>query len=121
MKYIKSTIWIVAFLLISQIVYGHKPNDSVSKLDEGWIEKEFSGILEWLTDLAKKAEENEVLVNAKYRVGDPKTAICKEAEEINADLIIMGRRGLSGIREFLMGSVSYHVVRNIKCSVMVVQ
>ena len=43
------------------------------------------------------------------------------AEEIGAGLIVMGSRGLGGIRRALMGSVSDSVVRHAHCPVMVVR
>jgi nucleotide-binding universal stress UspA family protein len=43
------------------------------------------------------------------------------AEEIGAGLIVMGSRGLGGIRRALMGSVSDMVVRHAHCPVLVVR
>jgi nucleotide-binding universal stress UspA family protein len=43
------------------------------------------------------------------------------AEEIGAGLIVMGSRGMGGIRRALMGSVSDSVVRHAHCPVMVVR
>jgi nucleotide-binding universal stress UspA family protein len=43
------------------------------------------------------------------------------AEEIEAGLIVMGSRGLGGIRGALMGSVSDSVVRHAHCPVLVVR
>src|SRR5215204_5910668 len=43
------------------------------------------------------------------------------AEELGAGLIVMGSRGLGGIRRALMGSVSDSVVRHAHCPVMVVR
>jgi nucleotide-binding universal stress UspA family protein len=43
------------------------------------------------------------------------------AEELGAGLIVMGSRGMGGIRRALMGSVSETVVRHAHCPVMVVR
>jgi nucleotide-binding universal stress UspA family protein len=43
------------------------------------------------------------------------------SEEIGAGLIIMGSRGLGGVRRALMGSVSDSVVRHAHCPVMIVR
>lgn len=48
-------------------------------------------------------------VNAVLRQGDPKDVVCKVAEEIDADLIIMGSRGLTRIISILENSVSQYV------------
>ncbi len=48
-------------------------------------------------------------VSALLRQGDPKDIVCKVAEEINADLIIMGSRGLTRLVSILENSVSQYV------------
>ena len=52
--------------------------------------------------------------------GDPRDVICDFAKENNVDCIIMGRRGISGIRATL-GSVSTAILRNTDLPVMVVR
>src|SRR5918997_171925 len=47
--------------------------------------------------------------------------IVRLAEEIAADLIVIGSRGLGGVRRALMGSVSDSVVRHAHCPVLVVR
>ena len=47
--------------------------------------------------------------------------IVKVAEDIGAGLIVMGSRGLGGVRRVLMGSVSDSVVRHAHCPVLVVR
>lgn len=54
-------------------------------------------------------------------VGDAGDTICTIARTWNAELIMMGRRGRSGISEFLLGSVSNYVMHHAPCSVLVVQ
>ncbi len=46
-------------------------------------------------------------------------AIIHLAEELGAGLIVMGSRGLGGVRRSLMGSVSDSVVRHAHCPVMI--
>ena len=48
-------------------------------------------------------------VNAMLRQGDPKDVVCKVAEEIDTDLIIMGSRGLKRLVSILENSVSQYV------------
>lgn len=48
-------------------------------------------------------------VNAVLREGDPKDVVCKVADEVDADLIIMGSRGLKRIQSILENSVSQYV------------
>jgi glycosyltransferase involved in cell wall biosynthesis len=39
----------------------------------------------------------------------------------DADLVVMGRRGLSGIKEMFLGSVSNYIIHHVPCSVLIVQ
>jgi nucleotide-binding universal stress UspA family protein len=54
-------------------------------------------------------------------VGHPESEILRIAEEIGADLVVVGSRGLGPLRRALMGSVSESVVRHAHCSVLVVR
>ena len=56
-----------------------------------------------------------------YRTGDPAETITEYAKEINADLIIMGSRGLGLVRGVLLGSVSTYVLERTKCPVLIVK
>jgi nucleotide-binding universal stress UspA family protein len=51
----------------------------------------------------------------------PEKAIIRLAEELEVGLIVMGSRGLGGVRRALMGSVSDFVVRHAHCPVMIVR
>ena len=53
--------------------------------------------------------------------GEPGDAIVAAADSENADLIIVGSHGRSGVSRFLIGSVSDYVVRHAHCPVMVVR
>ncbi|MGP8070605.1 MAG: universal stress protein [Candidatus Bathyarchaeia archaeon] len=51
--------------------------------------------------------------------GHPADRIVKVASDKGYDLIVMGSRGNSGIKEMLLGSVSHHVCQHAKCSVLI--
>lgn len=51
--------------------------------------------------------------------GDPAKTICKFAESQNHDLIIIGNRGLGGLKKLILGSVSDKVVNSSTCPVLV--
>ena len=61
------------------------------------------------------------MAQAHLGLGAPDREIVDLAEEIGAGLIVMGSRGLGGIRRALMGSVSDSVVRHAHCPVLVVR
>jgi nucleotide-binding universal stress UspA family protein len=78
----------------------------------------------YLSSLASWAQEAaDAGIPAEYTLnyGGPGRTICDLAKNWNADLIIMGRRGLSGLSELLMGSISNYVVHHSPCSVLIVQ
>lgn len=51
------------------------------------------------------------------REGDPREVIVEQAETWQADLIVLGSRGLSTIKRWILGSVAESVVRHAPCSV----
>jgi nucleotide-binding universal stress UspA family protein len=51
---------------------------------------------------------------------EPYKAIVEEAEKNRADLIVMGRRGRTGLKRLLMGSVTAKVIGHSPCNVLVV-
>jgi nucleotide-binding universal stress UspA family protein len=55
------------------------------------------------------------------RVGVPDEEIVVLAEELGADLVVLGSKGLGGLRRVLLGSVSDSVVRHAHCPVLVVR
>jgi nucleotide-binding universal stress UspA family protein len=81
---------------------------------------------EYLEALKKKLFALEVLdpsVRAERRLkeGDPVTEILAEARETNADLVVMGTHGRTGLGRLLMGSVAEQVVRKASCPVLTVR
>jgi nucleotide-binding universal stress UspA family protein len=53
--------------------------------------------------------------------GDPSEEIVRLANIYQADLIVIGSRGLTGVKRILQGSVSSQVVEDAPCSVLVVK
>lgn len=60
-------------------------------------------------------------VNIHARQGDPADAILDVAEEQNADVVIVGNRGMTGAKRFLLGSVPDKVSHHAPCSVLIVR
>ena len=76
-----------------------------------------------LDEQVKKIEEaGGTVAQAHLRMGERRDrAIVNLADEIGAGLIVMGSRGLGGVRRALMGSVSDSVVRHAHCPVLIVR
>ncbi len=52
---------------------------------------------------------------------DPADAILNVAEEVKADLIVVGNKGMTGARRYLLGSVPNNVSHHASCSVIIVR
>jgi nucleotide-binding universal stress UspA family protein len=61
------------------------------------------------------------VAQAYLRMGAADAEIVDVAEEIEAGLVVLGSRGLGGVKRALMGSVSFSVVRHAHCPVLVVR
>ena len=72
-----------------------------------------------LADGEKRVETEGVQVEKLLKEGHTVQEILKTAREGEFDLIVMGARGVSKIREILLGSVSDGVIRNAPCPVLV--
>jgi nucleotide-binding universal stress UspA family protein len=70
--------------------------------------------------LVAKATTEGVSTDCIHCFGDPELAINDLASAWNCDLIVLGRRGRSGIVEFFLGSVSNYTLHHAPCSVYVV-
>jgi nucleotide-binding universal stress UspA family protein len=55
------------------------------------------------------------------RTGNPAEAVLEVAEEQGADLIVVGSKGMTGTRRFLLGSVPDKVSHHAACSVLIVR
>ena len=70
-----------------------------------------------LSDSVKQA----LKISGDVLDGSPTQKIVEEAEKWNADLIVMGSRGLGAWNRLLLGSVSSGVVHHARCSVEIVR
>jgi len=71
--------------------------------------------------IAKELRSAGFKVNVAVEIGDIRETIIDSAAEWGADLIVVGSRGQSGIKRFLLGSVAEFVDRHAKCSVEIVR
>ncbi|HST32210.1 MAG TPA: universal stress protein [Solirubrobacteraceae bacterium] len=70
---------------------------------------------------ASIARDAGVEVEVYPRQGDPADAILDVAEEREADLIIVGNKGMTGAKRFLLGSVPNKVSHHAPCSVLIIR
>ena len=70
---------------------------------------------------ARDALSKGVEVETHASEGEPAEVIIDVANQEHADLIVVGSRGLTGIKRYLLGSVSSKVSEHAPCSVMIVR
>jgi nucleotide-binding universal stress UspA family protein len=112
-----------------QIVSAYEPISEQRLRSE---KKEVPKDLEWMvnpreevdTTLEEAAEEAKsagIDVEIHARQGDPADAILDVAEEQHADLIVVGNKGMTGAKRFLLGSVPNKVSHHAPSSVLIIR
>jgi len=76
---------------------------------------------QWLARAREKLERAGFKVDSRIEEGEARSMILCEAEEWDADLIVLGSHGRAGLDRFLIGSVSEAVARHARCSVEIVR
>jgi nucleotide-binding universal stress UspA family protein len=74
-----------------------------------------------LEDAAQVIRDEGIDVDTHAREGDPADAILDVAEEQSVDLIVVGNKGMTGAKRFLLGSVPNKVSHHAPCSVMIIR
>lgn len=77
--------------------------------------------LNFLQSLTEKATEAGVDTEYTQLTGNPGRTICELAKNWEADLILVSSRGLKGLKEMFLGSVSNYVTHHAPCSVLIVR
>jgi nucleotide-binding universal stress UspA family protein len=68
-----------------------------------------------------EAKQAGVEAHSHPREGDPADAILDVAEEVGADLVVVGNKGMTGARRFLLGSVPNKISHHAPCGVYIVR
>jgi nucleotide-binding universal stress UspA family protein len=92
----------------------------VTVYQEQWTKFKQQG-LEALRSLAAEAKAAGVEAEFSQDFGNPGRTICNLAQRWSADLILVGSRGLTGVKEMFLGSVSNYVTHHAPCSVLIVR
>ena len=74
-----------------------------------------------LDSAAAEARKEGIEVQTHPVEGDPADAILNVAEQVNADLIVVGNKGMTGARRYLLGSVPNNISHHAPCAVMIVR
>jgi nucleotide-binding universal stress UspA family protein len=89
--------------------------------DMQWMVNPREDVDATLREAAEQARDAGVKVNTYAREGDPADAILDVAEERGADLIVVGNKGMTGAKRFLLGSVPNKISHHAPCSVLIIR
>ena len=92
----------------------------VNVYQQHWQKLQQAG-LELLQSLSTEATKAGVKTEFKQSLGYPGRNICEFAQTWAAEVIIVGSRGLTGLKEMFLGSISNYVTHHAPCSVLIVR
>lgn len=101
-------------LVVNVIDLARHSGSGLSRLDQLRADREPR-----LLEIVERARARGVESTFLLWTGEPGDGIIAAAEAENADLIVVGTRGLARAGRWLLGSVSDHVVHHAVCPVMV--
>lgn len=102
------------------------PPSEVARI-QSELPAEFHDLVNPHLDAADRFNEADLLLGPSVSLvshemsGDPADSILAVAESVDADLIVLGARGLGTVERFLRGSVSTKVTHHSPCDVLVVE
>lgn len=104
--------------LMGEGMYGGVGTDfNIEVWRQEWENYE-SACLETLRSLVSEAHKEGVTAECRQIPGNAGPGICEFALSWGADLIVMGSRGRSGLKELVLGSVSNYVLHHARCNVL---
>jgi nucleotide-binding universal stress UspA family protein len=74
-----------------------------------------------LSQAEKAHSKSGVAIKTQSVSGDPADMICEVAEREGVDLIVIGNKGMTGAKRFLLGSVPNQVSHHAPCNVLIVK
>jgi nucleotide-binding universal stress UspA family protein len=112
--------------LLNVISVEDKGSPSIFSLRDPDFERQWETFAKPSLDMLKAHQDTAQAAGVETEIhqklgSNPGRVICDLAQRLDFDLIVVGRRGLSGLAEMLMGSVSNYVTHYASCSVLTVQ
>jgi nucleotide-binding universal stress UspA family protein len=97
------------------------PEPAISVEIDAMLDRGKTHFAEEFATLSEEAKALGVDLETQVGVGHPAEQILRYAEDNHADMIVMGRRGLTRATRWILGSVSERVMRYAHCPVTVVK
>lgn len=125
----KATLMMVHVVFVEEVGHPVLPTNTYYKMLGDRSFEEYRTVLinfeqqglELLQDLSKQCTEAGVASEYTQLSGNPGRMICELANNWSAEVIMVGSRGLKGISEMFLGSVSNYITHHAPCSVYIVR
>lgn len=101
--------------------YAATPDAAFPGYWEDWYESREAAAESLFEDARALADEHGVDLETVTEMGPPARTIVEYADEHDADYVVMGSHGRSGVSRVLLGSVAETVIRRAHCPVLVVR
>ena len=88
---------------------------------EDWTVRSTDAVEGILSDAAEIARREKIPVTTHHEEGDPGKAIITVAKDVEADLVVVGNRGMQGLKRFVLGSVPNDVAHGAPCAVLILK
>lgn len=105
-----------------EVLYVVDPDKVKSDVLKNWNSPEFSDKRkDRMRDVEKMAKESGVSYEIKIMHGEPGPTIVEYVNKNKFEIVVIGSRGLNGLQEFVLGSVSHKVAKRANCPVLIVK
>lgn len=105
-----------------EVVYVVDADRAKSDVLANWNSAEMNDFRkERMKEVERQAKEAGVSYEIKILHGEPGPAIVEYVNKNQVDIVVIGSRGLNGLQEFVLGSVSHKVAKRAKCPVLIVK
>ena len=88
---------------------------------EAWAVSSTDAVKGILRDAADIARREKIPVTTHHEEGDPGKALITVAKASEADLVVVGNRGMKGLKRFVLGSVPNDVAHGAPCAVLILK
>ncbi|MCL6573489.1 MAG: universal stress protein [Bacillus sp. (in: Bacteria)] len=120
----ENAITIAKFSLNSmlEIIYVIDPKRAKSEILNNWDPDDLGDKQKsYITEVEKMATKFGISYETTILYGEPGPTIVEYANKTKTDIVILGSRGLNGLQEFVIGSVSHKVLKRTNCPVLIVK
>ncbi|MGM0845700.1 MAG: universal stress protein [Bacillota bacterium] len=105
-----------------EIVFVIDPSKVKSEVLKNWNSADFrDSQKDRMKEVEALASASGVPFEFKFLNGEPGPTIVEYSNKENFDVLVVGSRGLNGLQEFMLGSVSHKIAKRANCPVLIVK